>query len=149
MVRVKDYVGKTKPQAEAMAADQGLEVVINAKPNYTQFGDTVESQNPAAQTDVPENTVVNLVMSGVMQGVNIQQGPMPQAEHYLPHGREPVMATLMIRSKVPVQLDLVVTPNVSFTVSTMKEQKIETDGSDARALGMTTPKAAAGRTIPA
>lgn len=121
MVRLLDFKGHLRSEiVPAMVDAQGLQVVIQPQDNTDWAVDRVAAQSPDVPPqgflDVPENTVVKLTMPPI-QSV----APTPAPEVYLPHG-EPLMATLMVRSKLPVHLELVVSPNVSFTVSKLKEQ---------------------------
>jgi len=148
MDRVMNFIGQFKNGAVGMVDQQGIEVVINYPYGYVEGVDRVAWQVPAPGTDTQDIPVVTLTMSA--SAANLQnQPPAPAPEHYLPHGREPVMATLMVRSRVPVQLDLVVTPNVSITVTTLKGQKVESAPTPDKSLFMKPAEAADGRTVPA
>src|SRR5262245_56919883 len=153
MVQLLDFKQKLKGEiVPTMVNRQGLEVVFQPQVNTNWAVDKVVAQvpdvSPNGPVDVPDDTVVYLTMSGSTQGVVVNAQPAPAPEHYLPHG-EPVRAPLMLRSRFPVLLDLVVTPNVSCTVSTLKEQKVESTGTPNRALEMKPAKATDGRTVPA
>ena len=153
MVRLLDFKGKLRSEFDpTMLQAQGLVVYIQPQVNTNWAVDKVIAQSPdvpaTGTVDVPEDTVLYLTMSGSAQGVVVNSQPAPAPEVYLPHG-EPVRATLMLRSKVPVQLELVVTPNVSLTVSTTKEQKIAASGTPDQALKLKQGKVADGRTVPA
>jgi len=153
MVRLLDFKGKLRSEFDpTMLEAQGLQVIIQPQLNTNWAVDKVIAQSPdvpaSGTVDVPDDTVLHLTMSGSAQGIIVNAQPPPAPEVYLPHG-EPVRATLMLRSKIPVQLDLVVTPNVSLTVSTMKEQKIVASGTPDQALKLKAGKVADGRTVPA